>query len=288
MENKFERIETEDYILAVSEEGVKKGDFFVTDKGTVHKAEEILDCDDDGEIEIHSENHCNPKTLCKKIIAYQPKGNAPELLPIVQYGNMTFKELNGDGSYYECIDCEVETTRSGEFLKSQGVELYKNNTPELDLPLLPEIVVEDEVEKLALLRFPISMEDFGHEKIDGNAYFRSIFIEGYKATTKVYSEEDVFGFLEYYNSIDFNKSEYRYRHPTMDGKEKIYNKAIDQKIFKEYIQSLKQSKPKWFVAETIPNFPKMPINGKDFPFIDVLKTTTINGKTYLVGTYLNE
>jgi hypothetical protein len=32
----------------------------------------------------------------------------------------------------------------------------------------------------------------------------------------------------------------------------------------------------------------MPINGKDFPFIDVLKTTTKNGKTYLVGKYITE
>jgi hypothetical protein len=66
--------------------------------------------------------------------------------------------------------------------------------------------------------------------------------------------------------------------------------CLEQDVFQpirngleEFIQYLKQPKPTHFVAEIVPNFPKMPINGKDFPFIDVLKTTTKNGKTYLVG-----
>jgi hypothetical protein len=63
-------------------------------------------------------------------------------------------------------------------------------------------------------------------------------------------------------------------------KGKVTSKDID-----EFIQSLKQ--PKWFVAEIFedrlfdmhtPQYDRIVIR---------LKTTTINGKTYLVGTYLN-
>ena len=58
----------------------------------------------------------------------------------------------------------------------------------------------------------------------------------------LYTEEQVFGFLDFYNSIDFNKSEYRYQPPSMDRSEKDYNKSIDRKILKEYIKSLNQPK----------------------------------------------
>jgi hypothetical protein len=59
-------------------------------------------------------------------------------------------------------------------------------------------------------------------------------------------------------------------------------------MYDEIIQSLKQPKtPKWFVAEKETKYkPKQKI--EDPPYEDVLKTTTINGKTYLVGTYLYE
>jgi len=250
MENKFEIIETPDYILAVSDEerGVE-GYNYNFGLSKINKLTKTYP------------THSTEWNFCKKIIAYQPKGNAKELLFIVQYGNMTFKELNGDGSYYECIDCKVQTIRSGEFLKSQGIELYKN-APELDLPLLPEIVIEDDVEKLA--------ENYKNKKGSipttelEDEIFKLGFKDGYKAATKKYSEDDL-------------------RKAFEAGMRFV---GEDKGSYEEFIQSLKQ--PKWFVAEIVSNFPKMPIDGKDFPYVDILKTTTINGKTYLVGTYLYE
>ncbi len=44
-----------------------------------------------------------------------------------------------------------------------------------------EVINGYNVEKMAMDRFPISMEQFGKEKLDGNGYFRSIWIEGFKA-----------------------------------------------------------------------------------------------------------
>jgi hypothetical protein len=68
METKFELIETSDYILAVSDEKIKKGDFIVLTNNEIIEAEE-----DDS----------FPKRKCK-IIAYQPKSNAVELdLPLL-------------------------------------------------------------------------------------------------------------------------------------------------------------------------------------------------------------
>lgn len=48
----------------------------------------------------------------------------------------------------------------------------------LDLSESIQIPSDEEIEKMAIERFPIYMEVFGSEKIDGNKYFRSIFIEG--------------------------------------------------------------------------------------------------------------
>lgn len=44
---------------------------------------------------------------------------------IIQYGNMTMYDHNGDGSHYFCKNCEVETSRSKEELLNFGVEYYK-------------------------------------------------------------------------------------------------------------------------------------------------------------------
>lgn len=41
-----------------------------------------------------------------------------------------------------------------------------------------EVPSDEDIKKIAIERFPISIEDFGCEKIDGNEYFRSIFIQG--------------------------------------------------------------------------------------------------------------
>jgi hypothetical protein len=74
------------------------------------------------------------------------------------------------------------------------------------------------------------------------------FINGYfqcqqDMAAKKYTEEDMLGFLNFYNEFDFNKLGYRYRHPSMDGSEKKYNQDIHKKIIKHFIESLnKQDK----------------------------------------------
>jgi len=165
MNNRFKIVETDDYILAISDEEIKEGEELLPNKWYINSYR--------GYDRPFKNHNLDNNGYLKQVIAYIPKGNNSGILPFVKYGNMTFKELNGDGSYYECIDCEVQTTRSGEFLKSQGVELYKNKY-ELDLPLLPKITVEDDVEKLAP---------------DYAPHFKDVWIEGYKAATKIYNEE---------------------------------------------------------------------------------------------------
>ena len=86
-----ELIETPDYILAVSDEEIKVGDWIF--------------CKEDSEIYKYYGRMCgliltqensplgvNPY-FCVKIIAYQPKGNAPELdLPLLS--DVDIKSLN--------------------------------------------------------------------------------------------------------------------------------------------------------------------------------------------------
>ncbi len=43
-----------------------------------------------------------------------------------------------------------------------------------------QLPTNDEIYELAKEQYPISMEKFGNEMIDGNIYFRSIFIQGVK------------------------------------------------------------------------------------------------------------
>ncbi len=167
----------------------------------------------------------------------------------------------------------------------------KGNELELDLPLLPEIVVEDDVEKLAELKYPIKgggsmWMPSSHDCNQANK--QEGFIEGYKAATKIYSEEDLVKAL----SESFKASQ--------EG----YDISSD-----EIIQFLKQPKtPKCFVAEmeyyyhsskefySDAGFVKCSKEQYDSikdeiptcPLKTELKTETINGKTYLVGTSIVE
>jgi len=166
----------------------------------------------------------------QKIIAYQPKGNAPELPHIVK--------LPSD----------------------ENVNIQKISR----LPLLPEIIVEDDVEKLAELKYPINstkgkMEMLSRHQLN-NSLKQEGFIEGYESATKVYSEEDL---RKYHNIMC------------------LYGNVKGE----EFIQSLKQPKtPKWFVAEMQTTKSEVYREHDNAPYA-VFKTTTINGKTYLVGTY---
>jgi len=169
--------------------------------------------------------------------------------------------------------------------------LPKNNAPELDLPLLPEIGVEDDVEKLACKEFcfPINLF-YEMKKCSQNEY---LLIEDYglqntvvyfqcvayiKAATKVYSEQDLRKAIKMAQEtvlmdLRFEDREHKYEP-------------------EEIIQSLKQPKtPKWFVAEK--EYLSNDGNWKNVLLpseweVDTqfrYRTTAANGKTYLVGTY---
>jgi hypothetical protein len=207
METKLKIIETPDYILAVSDEDIEK--WYLDDVGTVRKGV------------TWDKEYWSVREDYKKIIAYQPKGNAPEL----------------------------------------------------DLPLLPKIVVEDDVEKLAKDLWEREYKDLESSRM--KRLFISAYIQGYKAATRVYSEEDL--------------------REALDLLCKSFDKGYPRKLdldFQEadrFIQSLKQPKtPKWFVAETEINYATKEKVEKGFIYEEELKTTTINGKEYLVGTYLYE
>jgi len=214
---KLQIIETEQYILAVSDEEPTDGNITLHPNGTVGILTTAL------AIALFKEtNEGSYVEDCKKIIAYQPKGNATEL----------------------------------------------------DLPLLPEIDVEDDVFELA---------DNHTKKLlltsEGRTQRWWGFIEGYKAATKVYSEEDL------KNAIELTILNCIVDTIGYDNHVVSFEGNID-----EIIQSLKQPKtPKWFVAEM--EYQNLDGNwGSYYPFASSakdsrFKTTTINGKTYLVGHY---
>jgi hypothetical protein len=214
MNNKLQLIETPDYILAVSDEAGSQGAYRL--EYMSHKP------------------HCYTRIYCNKL-----KNST-----IILWDKGIWK---GEAGFtYEIIAYQP-----------------KGNVPELDLPLFPEIVVEDDVEKLAC--------DW-HKKEYGflpQLQVIKAYIEGYKAATKVYSEEDLRkAFLE------GNKypQESKYLPDFYLGN-----------YFEKFLQSLKQPKtPKWFVAEMEEESGFTP-NGYYSKI--VLKTTTINDKTYLVGHY---
>ena len=57
---------------------------------------------------------------------------------VVQFGNMTMYDHNGDGSHYFCTNCEVETSRSKEELLKFGVEYYKIIIPQEEINVFSE------------------------------------------------------------------------------------------------------------------------------------------------------
>jgi hypothetical protein len=219
---KLQRIETPDYILWVSDKEIIEGDknfWFINSSHNVLKlyyGENTVG----KSIVIEKGTSSCWTDYSKKVIAYQPKGNAPEL----------------------------------------------------DLPLLPEIVFEDDVEKL--------IDDFIYEyqqegmlpSIAKNRIYQLV-----KAATKGYSEEDLRGAMD---------KVYGWMIPA-SGNGLINDKRPSslEELKNTYIQSLKKPKtPKWFVAE----MEQYPINYHKDLWHNRLKTTTINGKTYLVGSYLYE
>jgi hypothetical protein len=248
MNNKFKIIETPNYILAVSDEEIKQGTYHVASDGW--------------------------------------------------YIEKTSKE-----------DLKVVNDKNNGYLKAIAYK-PKNNAPELDLPLLPEIVIEDDVEKFACNIYNLSYEEYLHirehvsqtrESVEAeyehlgleipNKYFDVLsFIVGYnyKSATKVYSEDDLL------NLAKFITSKYRIN-PWINNPigESEFKNHDSKTITNLFIQSLKQHKTlKWFVAEMEGCDNCINHQGQhlspDCCHNYKLKTTTINGKKYLVGTYLYE
>jgi hypothetical protein len=160
----------------------------------------------------------------------------------------------------------------------------KDNAKELDLPLLPD--VEDNLKKL--YKKPNLDEDSKSATafIDGHYYG---FEDGYKAATKVFSEEDLKKMFAYAHQVGMNTL-------LQTQSPHLLEKQDEHKLRDGFIQSLKQPTPKWFVAEMKCGRCYIPLKDDDCWSAkecsrnsknDLLLTTTINGKTYLVGTYLN-
>jgi hypothetical protein len=216
---KLQRIETPDYILAVSDKKIKERDLIIIN-GNIKTVQDI----DEENNEIITDgkyDYVFKPNQCKLIISYQPK----------------------------------------------------NNAPELELPLLPEIVVEDDVQNFIAPLLKKKGDE--NNRIDLDAYARGL-IDGYISATKVYSEEDLRKAFEKGFTVATYLADYE-----------------TEKQWNEFIKSLKQPKPKWFVAETEYDCCNRYQNCKGCDataeMINLrLKTTTINGKTYLVGTYLYE
>ncbi len=241
MNNKLQIVETPDYILGVSDEETKQTKDYHYNPYTCT---------------IHQGNWMPELKECKKIIAYQLKGNAKEL----------------------------------------------------DLPLLPEMVVEDDVKKLPYeqlcyydARNPNNAlshlqegepeeNSYQEEGVDfaakgcmcDNCFYgrTKLATQIIDSATKVYSEDEAIGFYLWV------RKKYGSVKPVEEGC--IVEKTDYKGLFHVYIKSLNQTKiPKWFIAEMETNYkPKQKV--EDIPYEDVLQTPTINGKTYLVGKYLNE
>ncbi len=173
---------------------------------------------------------------------------------------------------------DVKNRYSLEYVNryQQKITAYqpRGNAKELDLPLLPEIVIEDDVEKLLDEKYPYEV---GYSVSDENSTIqamREAFTEGYTSATKVYSEEDL------RKAIELSRITY---------KEKTFGTVLSKYKPGEIVNLVTQPKtPKWFVAEHIGKccgnqLINQCIDCKKYK--PQLKTTTINGKTYLVGKY---
>ncbi len=241
---KLKIVETPNYILAVSDKEPELNCYCTTEKnivdvGKIHNSFTIF--------KPSTQEHLDMLKSCKKIIAYHPKGNAPEL----------------------------------------------------DLPLLPEIDVEDysleEAKKFAYSKFKNLEEKYPEGKglisIQDILETLDVGVEcGYrfasKGETKGYSEEEVIKLMTLAWNAGFNK--YDVVEAGLESRE------TDIEV-RWILSKFKSSKsPKWFVAETVCD------QCLDDETVDScycnfgnykteLKTTTNSeGKQVLVGTYLYE
>jgi len=281
MQLKFKIIETPDEILAVSEEEIKEGDWFI------HvKSKRLYRCRLSDIQLVRLEN-------CKKIVAYQRKGNKPELdLPLLpEMVNKTFTTEDRiycvDVQNYE-FDTAPQTWDDEKFMSEAEIQgnVYslkgfvkafnktEINQDNLIIRLVKtNMVVEDDVQALEDIQ---ALADKHTKNLlltsEGRTQRWWGFIQGHKAATKVYSEEDLRNLV---NSV----TEFMSHHEPDE-----FNEWFEKKL-----QSLKQHKTlKYFVAETVDEAIRTDkdVNGENgFKYITEFKTIITNGKTYLVGKY---
>jgi len=162
----------------------------------------------------------------------------------------------------------AETKPSG-IIKKFIAHRPKGNAPELDLPLLPEIVVEDDVEKLAKKYVDDNYPHYTNLKEKAAAIEDVIW--GYKAATKVYNE-------------DLHKLLSDFYVFATEGE------VCNHITINDFIQSLKQPKtPKWFVAETKQKFQpdkNKRTDVKNGVYYELKTETNSEGKQVLKGYYL--
>jgi hypothetical protein len=85
--------------------------------------------------------------------------------------------IDKNGLYYDTFDKSIKTSDCyQQSFRIKEIIAYqpKGNAPELDLPLLPEIVVEDDVEKLAK-----AYTKTGHTYCREKTFVEQAFITGY-------------------------------------------------------------------------------------------------------------
>jgi hypothetical protein len=149
-----------------------------------------------------------------------------------------------------------------------------DNAPELDLPLLPQIIVEDDIARIVDKEFADEFKIAQYAMPAIWYDFKLKIIKFLNAATKKYSEEDL------------KKAILMARRHDVDLHDGKGCTLIPQNTEDEIIQSLKKSKPKYF----LPEFETVTKGTNEFDFYEesVMKTEVVDGKTYLKGKYLYE
>jgi len=138
METKFKIVETENYVLAVSDKDIKEGDYQLVPM--ISKVEKA------------TKDNIHLSYMCYKIIAYKPKGDAPKLdLPLLPDVEDDVEKLADKANGYLVYSSKAIGTKALAF--NEGfIEGYKTAT---------KVYSEDDVTKLMTLAW-----DAGFKKHD--------------------------------------------------------------------------------------------------------------------------
>jgi hypothetical protein len=251
MEKKLEIIETPDYFFITDKSAIEIGGYGIhnneeyRNKYWKHDKFILVKCTESNKVSI--QEHWD------NIIAYQPKGNAEELnLPLLPEWEEDIWQIGNIISVTTTHDLEIrgEFPNHNEYI-NKGKQTYVGELIERDKGLC------------------LKTNCGKHFNTQATYWFGSILRQEAKliekAATKVYSEEDLRKALSILRDYDGYK---------------LSNDAI--------IQSLKQPKTsKWFVAEMETPYTDGFTEDRVRRFYGKpeVKTTTINGKVYLVGKY---